>query len=160
MKKIIWILLTIIWVAFIFFNSLRTGVESSNTSGILVGLAEDILAIFNITIKPDNLSVLIRKSAHFTEFSILGIFAYNSMKSFHICKDKPILYKNVNVFTYIIVLSFCLLIALADEGIQFFVPGRANSIFDVIIDFSGSLFAVLIVVLINIKKIKSTLNKQ
>lgn len=160
MKKIIWFLLTIIWVVFIFFNSLRTADESSNTSGVLVNLALDILETFNITINPNTLSLLIRKSAHFIEFSILGIFAYNFMKSFHTCKDKLILYKNVNIFTYIIVLTFCLLIALTDETIQYFVPGRVNSIIDVLIDFSGSVFALLIVILINIKKIKSTLNKQ
>ena len=159
MKKIIWTLLTVIWIAFIFINSLKTGFASSEASGLLVNIADDILAIFNIVIKRDTLSFLIRKAAHFTEFSILGIFTYNLMKLFSF-KYKIKVYKNVNISTYIIVLIICLIIAITDETIQFFVPGRANSIYDVLIDFSGSLFTVLIVVLINLKKIKSTLNKQ
>lgn len=158
MKRILWIISTILWTGFIFYNSLMTGLESGSTSNSIVNIFLRFLNLFNIQIDPSFASLLIRKGAHFFEFFVLGLLVYNVIKTFVLGKKKSI-YKNINVYSFIFVLTYCLLIAITDETIQYFVPGRYASIVDVMIDFSGSLFFVFIIVILNYKKIKSTLNK-
>lgn len=158
LKRIIWTIISILWVAFIFFNSTRNAGQSSEASGFVVNSVNYLLSIVNISIKADTLSFLIRKGAHFFEYFMLAIFSYNALKTFYICKTKKILYNKVNIFTYLVVLVICFLVASTDEFIQGFIPGRSRAGLDVMIDVLGSLMALAIVALINIKKIKSTLN--
>lgn len=160
MKRTFWIILTTIWIALIYFNSTRIGSSSSATSGVIVQFVQKVLSVVNIQINSDILSLLIRKGAHFFEFFLLGIFSYNIIKTIKLTKHTQIFYGKVTVYSYIIVLGFCMLIATIDESIQYFIPGRASSLIDVLIDFSGSLFAILLIVLLNYKKIKSTLNND
>lgn len=149
----------ILWIAFIFYNSSRNSSESSTASNIIVDIADRIFNYFSINLDKDILSTWIRKTAHFFEFFLLALFSYNFLKIFQISNIKA-LYGNVNIFTYVFVLGFCLVVAIIDEFIQRFSPGRANSIIDVGIDFLGSVFLIVLIVLINLKKIKSSLNKS
>jgi len=159
LKRKIWITITIIWVAFIFYNSTRTGYESSNASGIFVNTLNFLLNKININIDLNTLSLIIRKGAHFFEYFILAIFSYNIVKTYDYKKGK-ILYDKVSIFSYLIVLIFCVLIAASDEFVQGFISGRARSLFDVVIDFLGSFFAIFSIIIFNLKKIKSTLNNK
>ena len=77
-KLISWILL-LAWMAFIFYMSQQTGQVSSGQSGKIVLLLSKI----GIEISKDNISnitFIIRKSAHFTEYFILYILLFNVIK--------------------------------------------------------------------------------
>lgn len=160
MKRIIWIIITILWICFIFFNSTRHAAVSSNTSGIIVDSLNFLLMKVNISIKLEVLSIIVRKTAHFFEYFILAVFSYNIIKTFRIWENKKILYGNASIFSFLIVIVFCTLIASIDEFVQGFIPGRARQFSDVVIDLLGSIFAVILVVIFNFKKVKSTLNNK
>lgn len=146
MKKYIFLTITILWTAFIFYNSFKTGLESSEQSNFVVGIVDKFLNIFKIQIEEPKLSLIIRKLAHFFEYFILTILLIITFQEFYNV--------NLNILKYIIVLIISLLVALSDELLQYFIEGRGSSFIDVIIDFSGSLVAALIIFIFKNKKIK------
>lgn len=161
LKRIVWILISIFWIGFIFFNSTRTATESSEASNTLLNLAQDILAVFRINIDSGILSSLIRKGAHFFEFFILGILIHKSIMSFYETNkfEEFVFIIQISLkFFSLAVLCICLFIAITDEHIQGYIDGRAKSVVDVFIDFAGSTTAIILMWFYNKKKIKSTLN--
>jgi VanZ family protein len=77
---------------------------------------------------------LIRKSAHFVEYGILGILAARAFGT--------VLRRPFPQFAFALVLTA--IIASIDEYQQSFNPERTSSPFDVLIDVSGAIFALLI----------------
>jgi len=152
MKKILFSFISILWVCFIFYNSTQTAIESSQASGNIISIVNSGLDYINVYINPDVLSIIIRKLAHMFEFFILYIILYILLKE----------YKIKNIFY--LSLSFCIIIAFSDEGIQLFVEGRSSSIVDVLFDTTGALlgfiFYLLINTIIEYKKSKRMLNKR
>ena len=69
--------------------------------------------------------MLIRKSAHFTEYGVLFWLLVRGPMA-----DRP--------YT---ALMLCVAYALLDEGHQSFVPGRTASLYDVALDSTGALFS-------------------
>lgn len=129
MRKLTKALLLVVWMGVIFMFSSQNGEESSGISnGILLALM-NVVPMENLSI--DTLSFFIRKAAHFTEYAILGLLVYINLE----CKDKRHLVWSV---------LFCFIYAISDEIHQYFVPMRACSPIDVIIDTSGAIFAVFI----------------
>lgn len=127
-KLISWILL-LSWMAFIFYMSQQTGQVSSGQSGKIVLLLSKI----GIKISQENISnitFIIRKSAHFTEYFILYILLFNVIKNYLHTK-KIIFYSIMGVVIY----------AVSDELHQYFVPGRSAAIKDVFIDSCGGITA-------------------
>lgn len=140
--SVLTLLITLIWTYFIFSMSFKTAPESSEISG---GLLKKILFIIKDSLWFDVefgvLHNLFRKLAHFAEFFILGCFSYSFIKSI---KSKPLY-----------VLIYCLLVAITDETIQFFVgEGRSAQISDVLTDFSGAFLSVVFIYLIKFIFIK------
>jgi VanZ family protein len=74
----------------------------------------------------------VRKLAHYTEYLILGILMFLMLKSY-----------GIEDFSLPIVL--CIMYACSDEMHQFFVPGRACRVLDVVIDGLGSFTGVFII---------------
>lgn len=140
MRKKILIVLTTIWICFIFFNSFQTGSVSGSYSGTLVAFIYDILLSIGLEVNPSTLSLIIRKSAHIFEFFILGILIIYIFLEIKI-QDK-----------YRIIYSFviALLIAIIDETIQTFIPGRAGSPIDVLIDTIGIILGILLIIISNL----------
>ncbi|MDO8434410.1 MAG: VanZ family protein [Candidatus Binatus sp.] len=68
--------------------------------------------------------LLVRKSAHFTEYGVL----------FFLLVRGPMARRPY------VALALCLFYAMADEGHQLLVPGRGASLYDVALDSSGALF--------------------
>lgn len=132
MKKVISIILVILWMLLIFSMSSFNGTESNNQSGFIVNIISNILNINNL----ENLSFIIRKIAHFTEYLILGILVANMIKQY-------------NKKWYITII-ICILYATSDEFHQILTPGRTFKIFDIIIDSFGSITGLI---LFNIKNI-------
>lgn len=129
-KKIINLLLVIIWMAVIFIMSSFDSTESSNQSNFIVDIISNILNINNIEI----ISFIIRKLAHFTEYLILGILISNLIHSY-------------NKKTYISII-ICILYAISDEIHQLFVTGRSCQILDIIIDSIGSILGIYLLIFI------------
>ena len=124
-------------VWFIFQNSLQiaqaSGEQSQRVQEILNALAA------KVGLGPFSLHT-VRKMAHFAEFALLGFW-------FMLC---------LRVYTRHFVRHvswplFCgLLVAVIDETIQLYVPGRTSSTLDVLLDFSGvwcGLFVALLILL-------------
>ena len=144
MKKSIFAVLLVIWMAFIFSMSSQNSEVSSNTSG---GTIKMILsATPKFTEQPEevqenvveNLQFITRKSAHFIEYMILSIFVTNVV-NLYLNKKRSILITVIFVFLY----------ACSDEFHQLFVQGRQGSFRDVLIDTAGGIAAVIVKMLYN-----------
>lgn len=126
MKKITSILLVIIWMVLIFIMSSFNGNNSSNQSNFIVNIISNIFNINNL----DIINYIVRKAAHLTEYTILGILTNNMIK-------------NINIKLYI-GLIICIIYAISDEIHQFFIPGRTCQILDICIDSLGILIGLII----------------
>lgn len=123
---IIFSFVSIITVAFIFGNSIKSSEASNEISG---SIAEELYALFD-EVDYDLFHKIVRKTAHFLEFSVLGVFLSLTMMSFY----------QISGATHVsVVLFISLFVAVADEFIQSFTD-RTSAVADVLIDFSGSLF--------------------
>lgn len=135
--------LTAATMVMIFMFSSDTGEESAQLSGGL--LAKIIIYIGNVFSENT-----LRKLAHFTEFTALGLFTAGGM------------YFSFNIRKPYAPLIPCVLYAVSDEIHQYFVPDRACRVLDVFIDSCGSLAGILIFLLILtlIKRNKAKKSKQ
>lgn len=139
MKKYILLVLLILWMGLIFAFSNREGATSSKDSHSIVRVTiGNIYKIFNRDASEEEIDKVIdrwenpvRKLAHFTEYFILGILMFFTLKEFGI--------KNI----YIAIL-LCFLYACSDEIHQLFVPLRNGNFKDVLIDTSGSVLSILL----------------
>ncbi len=129
-RKIIFYTLFLLVTVYIFKNSLEVAKVSDKKSMFLVDF---LINNFSFIFKDaDITNAIIRKTAHFAEFFIQSAFLSIAIFSFNY-------HKNV-----IYVLFTGLLTACTDEFIQLFVNGRAGMVSDIFIDFSGTLFSVII----------------
>ena len=132
-KRIIinWILL-ILWIIIIFFMSHQPAEVSNQQSDLIIQIFNKIGLDLNSYLG-SLATFIIRKTAHFTEYFILYILANNVLRYYFSDKKKRI---------YILI--FVLIYAISDEVHQYFVPGRAMALRDVLIDFSGGFTACLV----------------
>ncbi len=133
------IILLTIWLIVIFLFSSKGLKESNSTSYKITDAVVPIVESKNTTIKEKeqlraDVNYIIRKTAHFTEYAILGILFFNVLRFYDMDKRKKIIYA----------LIFCILYASSDEFHQVFSSGRSPMIKDVIIDSCGSLAGILI----------------
>ena len=137
MKKtfFVFLALTIIVIGAIFIFSHQNAEKSTETSDVIVNKIVNEKTYDPSCGKPietlkKETEVIVRKTAHFTLYTLLGFFAfmtlYNSNK----------LHKNYILF--IISIVFCIIYAISDEVHQYFMDGRACKITDVLIDSAGS----------------------
>ena len=143
MKKIIYLLLLLLWMFLIFMLSNQTGdISGGSSAGVIKRTLEVIYSVFNFS--KDNINEVtqilhnpIRECAHAFEYFILGLLTFKNLENFNI-KNK-----------YIITLIFCSLFSLFDEVHQLFINGRTFQIIDVTIDTLGF---ILVLMLIKIAK--------
>ena len=138
-KMISWIIL-ILWMGIIFFMSHQPGEISSSQSDLVLKLFKFIGVELNAYFG-ELATFIIRKAAHFSEYMILFLLAYNVSRY----------YKNKNFKLYLIIFVF--LYASSDEFHQYFIPGRSMAFKDVLIDTSGGIFGYIIVSFVDRLKI-------
>ncbi|MTL51010.1 teicoplanin resistance protein VanZ, partial [Turicibacter sanguinis] len=80
---------------------------------------------------------IVRKSAHFFEYAVLGGLAFWMFQGFRVT------FWNQVIYSLFMILS----VAVMDEYLQSFVA-RTSSVSDILIDFSGGMTGVLILYLI------------
>lgn len=151
MKKVINIILIILWMGLIFVLSNDTAEESSKKSdGLIVRCVQDIIKrdlstkekekVLKYLVKP------VRKSAHFFLYFVLGILIINLFKSFELFNYKTIL----------IAILLCFLYACSDEIHQLFIKGRSCEVRDILIDTIGSLSGISVYYLFSKISIRKT----
>lgn len=124
--KYAWLLLTIILITLIFYNSSLPMSVSGKLSGMVANICSQGAQVFDIILE-ENLEYHIRKLAHFCEFAFLALLMCKTFSAFKI--------KESIADGYILLL--CLFTAVLDEYIQLSVLGRCGRISDVLLDFSG-----------------------
>ena len=135
--RVIFMLLTALSILFAFVHSLMPSSVSDAESNGFVLLLQSFFQLFGVT--PEAVPGVVRKLAHYTEFSVIGAMLTCCAYSFD--RIKP--------YRFLIQILFVgLLTAVTDETIQLFVEGRAGMIADVWIDFSGVITGSLILLLI------------
>ena len=123
------------WIGLIFFAS--TGnLSGENTSLIVRPL---LLWLFPDIGEPELLRahLLIRKTAHFTEYALLALLAARAF----LTSSRPLLKRRWAVAALLLVVA-C---ALLDEYHQSFVPTRGGSVYDSMIDTAGGALALALV---------------
>lgn len=140
--KIIAPLLLLSWMLLIFYLSNQPASVSSNTSGSFIRIIIDIfiedfesLDALKQEALYEQLQFIVRKTAHFTLYFILGIFSFASFATYN---SPPLAIRSLVSFV------ICVLYSASDEVHQLYIPGRSGEIRDVLIDSSGSLLAVVI----------------
>lgn len=151
MKRVINIILIILWMGLIFVLSNDTAEESSKKSdGLIVRCVQDIIKrnlstkekekVLKYLVKP------VRKSAHFFLYFVLGILIINLFKSFELFNYKTIL----------LAILLCFLYACSDEIHQLFIKGRSCEVRDILIDTIGSLSGISVYYLFSKISIRKT----
>ena len=133
-----WILV-IIWMVVIYSFSAQSANESELlSSGIThwtIQLLNRVLPNLNIEI----LHLIIRQLAHLIIFLVLGVLLLNAL-------NQSETNERVN---FVLALLISLIYAISDEIHQIYVPGRVGQIYDVLIDFLGSLIGIKIFIIYN-----------
>lgn len=140
-------ILTIIWMITIFGFSNQNSVKSSSTSGKVIRVT--IKAVTNVSQEQEEIIVeqlqhIVRKLAHFSIYAIGGMILIHLVST----------YTNKRAWMYAWIIGT--IYASTDELHQYFVPGRSCELKDVLIDSSGVITGIIIVILISyaIKKLK------
>ena len=163
MRRKLAVIVCLLWMAFIFYQSSQTSQQSNELSHEIVNYigsqqkeetkveTPESMVIQESKSSFEQVNVFIRKSAHAFEFFILSILLAWVLIEYHILGWK------VTVMTLLAVLLY----AMSDEFHQLFVEGRSARIFDVTVDFVGGVIGISFVQLIlKIRQIKSLGNSK
>ena len=126
-------------MATIFMFSSDNNVESTKKSDGLIIRTTEFVLNRKLTNKEKELYtskyiVIVRKTAHFTLYFLLGLFYCSFLKEFDLTNKKLLLYTVLFVFIY----------ACSDEIHQLFISGRSGEVLDVLIDTLGGFTSSLI----------------
>lgn len=146
--RVIVFILTIGMIAFAFIHSSMPADLSSEESESVMGVLQYILNFLGFSAELTD--HIVRKAAHFAEYTAIGILLVSCAYSFS--RTKPYRY-------YSQILFAGLATAVIDETIQLNVEGRSGQITDVLLDFSGVITGAVFMLLIymiyrKIRKIK------
>ena len=120
--KYLWVFLTACLVGIIYYNSSLPLKQSSEISSWFAALTQLLAQHLDIHLAGD-----------VCEFALLGLLLCRSFSAWGVPK--------LTAAGYILFLA--LLVAVIDEYIQAFSPGRASRVKDVLLDFSGGFCAWL-----------------
>jgi VanZ family protein len=134
-KKIISIILVLVWMGLIFSFSNANGESSGSMSRrVIVIITETITNIKDGTEEMDKIvdryQLFVRKGAHFFIYFVLAFLVMNSLYIWDI-KTKTLIISGV----------ICILYAISDELHQYFIAERSGNIIDVMWDSSASLIS-------------------
>ncbi|MBN1079045.1 VanZ family protein [Clostridium botulinum] len=140
-KVINWILL-ILWMIIIFAMSNQPAVVSDKQSGLVITTLTNLGINMN-GIFGELANFIVRKTAHFLEYMILGILILNVLE-IHYTRQKIRLLGVLLVFLY----------ASSDEIHQLFVQGREGAFRDVVIDTLGGTFGIFVISNLKVLRLK------
>lgn len=127
----------ILWMSLIFCFSNQKADDSSKLSDGLIVKVANVFVDNNLSNEKKEVilnkyTMLVRKTAHFGIYLILGILVINLLIEY-----------NINIkYLILISLVICLLYSISDEFHQLFIKGRSGEVRDVLIDSTGSLVGI------------------
>ena len=124
---------TLCMIAFAFIHSSMPANISAEESDNVMSFLQKILLFFRLNAELTD--YIVRKSAHFAEFTAIGMLLMSCAYSLN--RIKPYKYYSQILFSG-------LAAAVIDETIQLNVIGRSGQISDVLLDFSGVVTGALI----------------
>lgn len=122
------LLLVAAWTLFIWSRSLYPGIDSRAQSTFVLGIVHPIFEAFGIS-DVDFMTFIIRKTAHFLEYMVLGILLAFA-KPDTVCWQQA---------------AYGVAVPAIDETIQLFVPERSGQLSDVLLDCCGVAFGFALV---------------
>ena len=143
--RFLYLIPVVIWMIFIFYMSGKTGQESSGQSGKISLFLTDLLEkvrrdpIQEMQNLQDILELVIRKTAHMTEYAILFLLSYLATVKISMSQSR--------FYNRSIAVLISLLYACSDEMHQLLVPGRSGKMIDVGIDMAGVLIVLICMIL-------------
>ena len=168
MRRRVFLILMLLWMAGIFVFSSRSGSESSEDSYLVGTMVGDLFvpgfdewSMQRQQAFAEAIDHPVRKTAHAAEYAVLGLLAagvcipaaerYRGEKELT-GKDGSGRYMNGGAAKIrrelLIPWGIAALYAATDEFHQLFVPGRSGQISDVILDSAGALAGLLILALV------------
>lgn len=127
----------------IFSFSAKNGTSSA---GMSIGYAKELARILSflgffqihsnadLMMHAEAVHTFVRKTAHFTEYAVLGFFTYKAVSCDVQNRKKAVLTAQLISTGY----------ASTDEIHQMFVPGREGKVFDVMIDSCGAFCGIMV----------------
>lgn len=142
LPRVILTALSALTIGVIFFHSSLDAEVSGEESGFFLEAVNRFLTSIHLDMAVTDF--MIRKSAHFFEYAVLGSLLFFTVYS----------YKKKAVFSGYFTPALGLSVAAADEWIQFYSLGRSSEIRDVLLDFFAVLTATLVCFLVSYFKEK------
>lgn len=132
-RKVIKIILVLLWMVMIFLLSNEEAVKSSKKSDGLIIKSVELFTGKSLSDQEKEkvlkyLVFPVRKCAHLSLYLILGILVISLLREYMVINTKLVLLS----------LLICFLYACSDEIHQLFVPGRSGEVRDVLIDTLGA----------------------
>ncbi len=136
------LILVIAWVAIIMhFSGENADISGNRSARLLVGIVNTVAPAKNVTLanyKADaalfNAEKVLRKLAHMAEYGFLSLLLWS------VCFGIRDLSRR---YAYIIPVAFTAVLAVIDEKNQTTITGRYGSWFDVCVDITAALIAVM-----------------
>ena len=146
-RKVIKIILVLLWMVMIFLLSNEEAVKSSKKSDGLIIKSVEFFTGKSLSDQEKEkvlkyLVFPVRKCAHLSLYLILGILVISLLREYMVINTKLVLLS----------LLICFLYACSDEIHQLFVPGRSGEARDVLIDTLGACLGVSFYYLVFRKK--------
>ena len=128
------------------FSSFSSGLNGTSSAGMSIGYAKELARILSflgffqihsnadLMMHAEAVHTFVRKTAHFTEYAVLGFFTYKAVSCDVKDRKKAVLMAQLISTGY----------ASTDEIHQMFVPGREGKVFDVMIDSCGAFCGIMV----------------
>lgn len=125
----------LVWMAVVYTLSTGTGGATHTNSGLDSLLARYFPFLNRVLTWPerDALHYYVRKTAHVTEYAILGILAVRALRHVRRLPARQL---------WIAAWLFATIYAASDEFHQIFVPGRTPKVTDVMLDSVGAIIGI------------------
>ena len=142
-KIILWFLVLCCMCAIFKFSSQKAEESKKTSSKVIVTIIKmfdinDALTEDDVQLLREKLTFIVRKSAHFSIYAVLGILILLLLYEYGIVKKKALFISTVLSMLY----------ACSDEIHQSFVSGRSGEIRDVLIDTCGALTGCIMVLFV------------
>ncbi|MEG0688999.1 MAG: VanZ family protein [Hungatella sp.] len=133
-KRYIWSGIWLLYVGFIFCNSLTPATLSSQQSGAVLLAVQEVLR--DVGLEYSGITEhIVRKSAHFAEYTLMGMLLYKTISQYELGRELRMAVQALLTFF----VPFC------DETIQLYVEGRSGQVSDVWLDVVGVVFGTIVV---------------
>ncbi len=160
----LWHIILILYIMFIYSNSMRPAVQSSAESGSVLRLLQNLAESVGIAV-PWLTEHIVRKCAHFIEYTGLGILLRQSasyikwnksvpesMETLTALEERTLGWRKKEIRSFIFLeLHRIAIFAIpfVDETIQLFTEGRSGQISDVWLDMAGVLTGTLLYLVVS-----------